>query len=200
MEKMMCEFIIDQIKNNLDNWVLVFVTAILTFFTWMLYKESEKTRRQNMTPQVSIIFTLFPDSHIVYMKISNTGHVDAKNVKIICKNDNYYDYNGKKYKYSEWLSRNFSYLPVEQYFSFLVGYYNVLNSELFEFDLTFQDVSGEINIYYPIRIKIPEMDESLIPHDEVKNINGEIKNIGNTLKYMGNKLGEIAKNITLSNE
>lgn len=134
----------------------VLLTAALAWFTWLLYKETEKTRIQNATPQISVyFFPIMGDS--LGIKIKNTGHIDAKNINIKCLNNNRYILGNDSFIYAEKLSKFFSYIPPQQGFSFFVGMYEILKNEILKFEISFTNMTNEIKIYYYI-----EMDMDLL--------------------------------------
>jgi len=166
--------------NNFSDIALVFLTAALAWFTYLLWRETEKTRLQNITPQISVIF--YPITSVFMgLKIENTGRIDAKNIVIKCLNNNKYKSKEKEFLYSEKLSKEFSYMPVGQSYSFSVGYYETIKNEKFEFDISFSNISQNKNVRYTVCFDMQQLEHSLVDKSEVDKISKSLANIGSLL-------------------
>lgn len=171
---------------------LTFFTFVLALFTYLLWKETKKTRLQNVTPQISVYF--YPiSSTIIGMKIENTSQVDARDIYVKCLNNQIYtDKKNRQFIYSEKLSKKFSYIPPRQSYSFFIGYYHVMKKEIFEFDISFSNIHKN-NVSYGISIDISQLERSLYERDVKENIAENIEKlyraISSITEYDNNKRG-----------
>lgn len=143
------------------NGVLAFLTLILAIFTGCLWWESKRSRLQNVTPQISVYF--YPLSTLdIALRIENTSRTDARNVIIDCLNENTYnDGKGRKFDYSKELSKEFSYLACGQQYSFIIGKYNFMKNEIFEFDISFRNMLYKEQINRKIYIDMSRLEGTL---------------------------------------
>lgn len=138
----------------INSLVLTGLTFFLVKFTRLLWIETKRLRLRDTTPQISIYF--YPESPIVIgFRVENTSDVDARNVDVVCMNNNLYeDDDGRKFKYSEQLSRYISYFPARQNYSFLLGYYSEMKNEIFEFNISFESVLDNEKIHRKIFVNM----------------------------------------------
>lgn len=163
-----------------NTYVLIFLNFALVMYTAFLWIESRKTRIQNSIPQISLIF--YPINGIyIGMKILNSGKSDAVGVKIKCLNSNEYIDKNKKYTYSEHLSKIYSYVPVNQEYSYTVGYYQRVKNEMFSFEISFSDISKKHKIKQVFSIDMKQLEGSLIEKANEKIIANSIKEINESL-------------------
>lgn len=172
------EFTYKDILDIIFNGVLASFTIVLAVFTFLLYKEAERTRIQNSTPQISIIFYLIRNA-IFAMKIKNTNGIDAKNVNITCLNTNEHEDGPNTYIYSEKLSRKFDYLAANQEYSFMIGRYEVIQKEIFKFRISFTDMKEKVNITNYVNIDMNELDRIVVDSDPQKEIAACLQNFYN---------------------
>ena len=158
--------------------VLALFTIILAFFTWLLYQESRKTRIQNSTPQISIIF-YFMSHGVLAMKIKNTSGIDAKNIDITCLNTNKHEDGAYTYPYSKKLTRKFDYLAASQEYSFMIGRYDVLQKESLSFKISFTDMKETGIITHYAKIDMTELDRIVPDCDPQKEIAAHLRTICN---------------------
>lgn len=163
--------------STVNEIALTFFTFVLALFTYFLWNETKKARLKSITPQISVSF--YPEtSTFMGLKIENTSSVDAQNVTIACSNKNkYIDNRGKEFFYSEKLSKNISYLPAGQRYLFLVGYYSVMEDEVFEFDISCSDMSDEKNTQFHIEIDMKQLSQTLVEVHTEKEIANNIKEL-----------------------
>lgn len=178
---------------NCMNGVLAFLTLILAIFTGCLWWESKRTRQQNVTPQISVYF--YPLSTMdIALRIENTSRTDARDVNIECLTKNTYDDGkGRKFDYSEELSKEFSYLACGQQYSFIIGKYNFMKDEIFEFDVSFKNLLSNSIINRKISIDISRLEGIMFesPAGEriaksLENLDAQVKStIGNAVPGHG---------------
>lgn len=166
--------------SYLNTYALIFLNFALVVYTAFLWIESRKTRIQNSIPQISLIFYPITGRYIG-MRILNNGKSDAVDVKITCLNSNEYISKNKKYTYSEHLSKIYSYVPVNQEYSYTVGYYQVVKKELFSFEISFSDISKKHKIKQIFSIDMNQLKGSLIEKANEKIIANSIKGINESL-------------------
>lgn len=172
---------------------LTFFTFVLALFTYFLWKETKKTRLQNVTPQISVYF--YPiSSTIIGMKIENTSQVDARDIYVKCLNNQFYtDKKNRQFIYSEKLSKKFSYIPPRQSYSFFIGYYHVMKKEIFEFDISFSNMYKDDIVSYRISVDMSQLERSLYERDVKENIAENIEKlyrvISSITEYDNNKRG-----------
>lgn len=152
---------------NINAIVLSFLTMVLATYTALLWMEAKKTRIQNLTPQISLTFFPFAGS-VIGMMIVNTGKSDAVCVNIECVNDEIYDFKNKNFKYAEKLTKQYSYFPVNQQYKYIIGEYECLKNEYFQFVISFKDISLKYKFEYKISFDMSQMKNSLIgtKHEE----------------------------------
>lgn len=162
--------------SYLNTYALIFLNSALVIYTAFLWIESRKTRIQNSIPQISLIF--YPITEIyIGMKILNSGKSDAVDVKITCLNSNEYIGKNNKYTYSGHLSKIYSYVPVNQEYSYTVGYYQIVKNEIFSFEISFSDISKKHKIKQIFSIDMKQLEGSLIEKANGKIIANSIKEI-----------------------
>lgn len=167
--------------ENINDITLTILTCVLAFFTGLLWLETKRTRLKNITPQISVSF--YPETSLVMgLKIENTSQVDAKEVTITCLNKNKYsDDDGREFFYSEKLSKRISYLPAGQKYLFRLGYYKVMENEIFGFSVSHRDMSGEKKTQYHIEIDMKQLDQILVEACSQKEIARNIKELSKNI-------------------
>lgn len=160
--------------------ILSFFTAGLFYYTKQLYQEAEKTRIQNITPQVSLVFFPIGADHLG-LKVSNTGKSDAIDLNIQCLNDGIYNDERKSCKYNKMLSKQYNYLPVNQEYKYIIGRYSLLKQECLIFNISFSDMSRQHRFEHKIVIPIIQMENSLIATKYEENVARSLKNISKKL-------------------
>lgn len=170
-----------ELIENANSITLTILTFVLAFFTGLLWLETKRTRLKNITPQISVSF--YPQTAMVMgLKIENTSQVDAKEVIITCLNKNRYsDNQGREFFYSEKLSKRISYLPAGQKYLFIVGYYKVMENEIFEFDISHSDMSGEKKTQFRIEINMEQLNQILVEASSEKEIAKNIKELSKNI-------------------
>lgn len=166
------------IKDILDitfSGILAFCTFALARYTLSLRKETEKTRIQNATPQISVYF--YPITTVFLgMKIENTGHVDAKDINLVCLNSNTYKDENRNFVYAEKLSKKLSCLAPGQLYSFSVGYYAILEKEVFDFDISFTNMNGEIKVSHHFSMDMDLLHGMLVEKEAEEKLVTTVKN------------------------
>lgn len=146
---------------DIKDWVLLANSLVLTGLTFFLVKftrhlwiETKRLRLKETTPQISVYF--YPVTGLFLgLCVENTSDIDARNVTITCLNKNMYNNKkGRKFYYNEKLSKNISYIPARQKYSFMVGYFTVMKSEVFEFDITFFNMQDDTPLHRKIFIDV----------------------------------------------
>lgn len=171
------EFTSKEILEICFNGVLAFFTAVLAIFTWLLYKETKRTRKQNATPQISVYF--YPITNIFLgIKIENTGHVDAKDINLVCLNSNIYKDKNHNFVYAEKLSKKLSCLSPGQLYSFSVGYYAILEKEVFDFDISFTSMNGEIKVSHHFSMDMDLLHGMLVEKEAEEKLVVAVENFG----------------------
>ena len=170
-----------ELIENANSITLTILTFVLAFFTGLLWLETKRTRLKNITPQISVSF--YPQTAMVMgLKIENTSQVDAKEVITTCLNKNRYsDSQGREFFYSEKLSKRISYLPAGQKYLFIVGYYKVMENEIFEFDISHSDMSGEKKTQFRIEINMEQLNQILVEASSEKEIAKNIKELSKNI-------------------
>lgn len=170
-----------ELIESANSITLTILTFVLAFFTGLLWLETKRTRLKNITPQISVSF--YPQTAMVMgLKIENTSQVDAKEVIITCLNKNRYSDNQRReFFYSEKLSKRISYLPAGQKYLFIVGYYKVMENEIFEFDISHSDMSGEKKTQFRIEIHMEQLNQILVEASSEKEIAKSIKELSKNI-------------------
>lgn len=198
----MCEFLIDQFKNNLSDWALVIATFGLAWLTWCLYSETRKSRVQNITPQLSLLI-YFDDHQVAYLKLINSGKNDAKNVNLVCTTDYVYDEFPRYYNYKSALSRKFDYISVNQSYDFLLGRYQSIKDIKLYFNISFFDIKNENESNYPVKIDLSEFEgtwQNLDDKNEkmcLQNISENIRDIKQIFENVSSNHGMFGFNVSI---
>lgn len=170
--------------NHANDIVIALLTLVLAIFTACLWWESRKSRIQNVTPQISVYFYPITASTIG-LRVENSSQLDARDVKIQCKNNHIYnDGKGNTFSYKEALSKDISYIASGQYYLFMVGNYNIMRREYFNFKVSFRNMIDKDYIVRHISIHMNQLKRTLFeprPEEKIaiylKNIQKEISSL-----------------------
>lgn len=166
--------------SNINSFALSFLTLALAVYTALLWSEAKKTRIQNLIPQISLSFYPWNGTCLGLM-IINTGNVDAVDVKIECLNIGSYKDKNREYKYAEKLSKEYSYLPVNQVYKYFIGYYTSIENECFRFKISACDMSTKYKIEQTVSVCMDQLQGILIDRDHNKQIAESLKSIDDKL-------------------
>lgn len=166
--------------SNINSFAISFLTLALAVYTALLWSEAKKTRIQNLIPQISLSFYPWNGTCLGLM-IINTGKVDAVDVKIECVNTGTYKDRNREYKYSDKLSKEYSYFPVNQVYKYVIGYYTVIEKECFIFNISACDISTKHKMEHTVSVCMDQLGGILCDTDNDKRIADSLKSIDDKL-------------------